>query len=444
MSAVASVIRAGLALTMAPHGDDTASGTRVIEDPVLVIGSGYIQAIGRRGEVDEPAEAEVVDLPGRLLLPGFVNAHTHAAMSLLRGYADDLPLQRWLEEAIWPLERHLTEEDVHLGARLACAEMLAAGVTTFADMYVHMDGVAEAVVAAGSRAVLASGIYEALGTMEQALEAATGFAARWDGAAGGRIRTRLAPHAPYTCPPEWLREVAERARHLDVGIHIHLSETRGEVERARERWGASPIEVTAEAGALERDCLAAHCVWVDDHDIDLLREAGAAVAHNPRSNMKLASGVAPVSDLLERGVVVGLGTDGAASTNQLTMFEEMRHASLLQKVMRQDPTALPARTVLEMATRGGARALGLDGEVGTLEAGRRADLIALRLDRPGVRPLHDPFSTVVYSAQDRDVERVWVGGNEVAREGVPAGVDLDELRVEVDERVRGLLERAGR
>jgi 5-methylthioadenosine/S-adenosylhomocysteine deaminase len=432
---VTTVIRAALALTMDP-------GLGLVHDPVLVIDGGVIRAIGPQAEVTEPQGASVVDLPDRWLLPGLVNAHTHAPMTLMRGYADDLPLRRWLEERIWPLERHLTDEDVHTGARLACAEMAAAGVTTFSDMYVRMDAVAEAVQAAGSRAVLASGIFEALGTMDEALEAATRFATAWDGAADGRIRTRLAPHAPYTCPPQWMREVAAAAHELGVGTHIHLAETRDEVEEARETWGASPIAVTAEAGVLDRDCVAAHCVWVDDEDIQLLAETGAAVAHCPRSNMKLASGIAPVTRLGERGVTVAIGTDGAASTNQLTMFEEMRHAALLQKVTQRDPTAMPAETVLRMATLDGARALGLADRIGSLTAGKRADLFALRVDRLGVLPAHDPFSTVVYAVQDRDVERVWIDGAEVARDGAPSGLDAERLRAEVDDRVRRLVARA--
>jgi 5-methylthioadenosine/S-adenosylhomocysteine deaminase len=430
-----TVIRAGLALTV-----DDALGT--IEDPVVVIEDGRIAAIGRHSEIGEPEDAETVDLPGRWLLPGFVNAHTHAPMTLLRGYADDLPLDRWLTERIWPLEAHLSDADIRAGTRLACAEMLAAGVTTFADMYVRMDAVADAVAEVGSRAVLGSGIFEAFTTMEKALEEAVRFSRACEGAAEGRITTRLAPHAPYTCPPEWLAKVADAAAELGVGTHIHLAETREELEGARQRWDASPVAATAGAGLLERDCLAAHCIWVDDADIALLRDAGASVAHCPRSNTKLASGVAPVVDLLDAGVTVGLSTDGAASAGQLTMFEEMRHASLLQKASREDPTALPAATVLEMATLGGARAVGLGEEVGSLTPGKRADLLALRPARPGLRPRHDPVSTVVYSAQDRDVERVWVDGVEVARDGATTRVDPGAVCADADRRMGELLDRA--
>lgn len=438
-----TILRGALAVTMDPE-------LGLVTDPEIVIADGRIRSVRSRNDPpptpDEAdhgrAGATVMDLPGRWLLPGLVNAHTHAAMTLLRGFADDLPLRRWLEERIWPVERHIDEVDVHAGTLLAAAELLAGGVTTMADMYLHMDGAAEAVSTAGMRAVLSPGLFETLGPPEEILADAAGFARRWHGAAGGRITVQLAPHAVYTCPPALLSEIVAAARDLEVGLHIHLSETRQEVEEARERWGRSPVQLAADLGVLEAGCLAAHCVWVDEVDIALLEEAGTGIAHNPRSNMKLASGVAPVADLLARSLPVGLGTDGAASTNQLTLFEEMRAASLLQKITAEDPTALPAGDVLQMATRGGAQALGLGDEVGSLTPGKRADVVVLDLDRAGHWPVHDPLSTIVYSVQDQDVEWVLCDGRPVAREGEPLAFSLQDARRRARRCARSLVDRA--
>lgn len=418
------ILRADLAVTM--DGD-----LGIVADPELVIDDGQIVSVAprRRGPDEvQTADADVVDLPGRWLLPGLVNAHTHAAMSLLRGYADDVPLDRWLEDRIWPVEANLDADHIHAGTLLAATEMLAGGVTTFADMYLHMDGAAEAVRTVGSRAILAPGLLEALGPMDETLAAAVDFVQRWDGGADGRIRVHLGPHGVYTCPPGFLRDIADTARDLDVRLHMHLSETRGEVEGSRERFGASPVQVAADAGILDAGCLAAHAVWVDGTDIALLVEADAGVSHNPRSNMKLASGVAPVGRLRSAGIPVGLGTDGAASTNQLTMLEEMRTASLLQKVTRSDATQLPAAEVLRMATIEGARALGAADAIGSLTPGKRADVVVLRPDRAGTTPVHDPLSTIVYSAQDQDVERVYCDGRLVVDAGRVVTVDVDEVR----------------
>lgn len=432
-----TILRADLALTM-----DDDLGT--VTDPEVVIEDGTITAVRSQGGGTEPdADTEVVDLTGRWLLPGFVNAHTHAAMSLLRGYADDLPLERWLQDRIWPVEAHMDADHVRAGTLLATVEMLAGGVTTFADMYIHLDGAAQAVEAAGIRAVLAPGLLEALGPVDETLAAAVDFVQRWDGAAEGRITAILGPHGVYTCPDGFLREIADTARDLGVGVHMHLSETRDEVERARERTGATPVAIAADTGILDAGCLAAHCVWVDEHDIRLLAEAGAAVSHNPRSNMKLASGVAPVEALRSAGIAVGLGTDGAASTNQLTMLEELRAASFLQKVSRSDATQLPARTVLRMATLDGARAVGLGDVVGSLSAGKRADVVVLRPDRAGTTPVHDPCSTVVYSAQDQDIERVYCDGRLVAQDGRVTTVDVDEVRREANRHALQLAGAAG-
>lgn len=437
-----TVIRADLALTMDPDLGDVAHPEIVVDDGRIADVRSRRDGSGEAAGGPAHANAFVLDLPGRWLLPGFVNAHTHAAMTLLRGYAGDLPLRTWLEDRIWPAEANLDVDIVHAGTRLACVEMLAGGVTTFADMYLHMDGAAQAVAETGIRASLAPGLFAVFGDFDAQLEAAGAFVRRWHGAAGGRITAMLGPHAVYTCPPEALRDVAAAAADLDCGVHIHLSETASEVADAREQWGASPVQLAADAGVLTHRCLAAHAVWVDADDITLLVEAGAAVSHNPRSNARLGSGVAPVGDVLARGVPVALGTDGAASTTQLTLLEEIRAAALLAKVTRQDAAALPARRLLELATVGGARALGLADTIGSLTPGKRGDLIAVRVDRPGLQPVHDPMTTVAYAAQDGDVEWVLVDGAPVAHQGRPLRVDTGDVARAADRAARRLVEGA--
>ncbi len=407
---------------------------------------------GRRADGDSDAaaglprgEARVVDGRGKLCLPGLVNAHCHAAMTLLRGYADDMLLMPWLTEKIWPLEARLTGEDVYWGTLLACCEMLRAGVTAFADMYFFMDEAARACEEAGIRASLSVGMIGAAPDGSVAPDAwdklgrAADFCRRWEGAAGGRITTMLGPHAPYTCPPAFLRRVGERAAELGVPVHIHLSETREEVERCRAEHGRSPVALAASLGLLEVPLLAAHCVHVDEADMELLAGMRGGVAHNPISNMKLASGVAPVAAMLRAGVPVALGTDGAASTNALGLFEEMRACSLLQKVTTGDPTVVPAARALELATVGGARALGLGDRLGRLAPGRLADLVLLDLAGARLTPLHDPWSLAVYSAQDGDVDTVVVAGRVVVEGGRLLTVDEAEVRREAARRAAALV-----
>lgn len=426
-----TVILADLALTMDPELGE-------VVDPAVVVEDGHLVAVqAGRGGVSRADE--VHDLRGHWLLPGFVNAHNHAAMALLRGYADDLPLQTWLDDHIWPVERNLNADIVHAGTLLAAAEMLAGGVTTWADMYFHMDAAAEAVVQAGGRARLAPGILAALGPIEDQIDAAAAFASRWHDAADGRIRVDLGPHAPYTVPPDGLRNVAASARDLGVGIQIHLAETRSELEQAKATWGHSPTRHLADLGVLGADCLVAHAVWLEDEDVLLLAETGTVVVHNARSNMRLASGVAPVPRLLAAGITVGLGTDGAASTSQLTMLEELRAAAMLAKVTTDDPTALDARTTLRMATIDGARALRWDDRIGSLTPGKRADLLAISSARLGLQPVHDVWSTIAHAAQDRDIARVYVDGEVVAEHGVPTRVDLERLRASAAEATRRLV-----
>lgn len=380
----------------------------------------------------------VIAAQGCLVLPGLINSHTHAAMTLLRGYAEDLPLMVWLRERIFPAEGRLTDEDIYWGTMLAQLEMIRSGTTAFADMYFGMAMVARAVEESGLRASLARGLIGASSGGERALEEAVSLVRSWHGAAGGRIRCLLGPHAPYTCPPAYLKKVIAEASRLEVGLHIHLAETRGEVEESRKATGKSQIELLEELGFFELPVLAAHCVHLASKDIEILARRGVAVAHNPTSNLKLGNGIAPVAELLKAGVTVALGTDGAASNNDLDMFEELRLAALLQKGRTGDPAVLAAAQALSLATRMGAQALGLAGSVGELAQGRQADLILVRTDSPRLTPVHDPLAAAVYAAHGDDVELTMVAGRILYERGRFMTLDEERIRWEVKRRAARL------
>ncbi|MCR4400011.1 MAG: amidohydrolase [Syntrophomonadaceae bacterium] len=386
----------------------TAAGDFIPRGHIVAEG-GRIAAVQEGPAPAGLACARRVEGRGRLAMPGFVNTHTHAAMTLFRGVADDMPLMEWLQTRIWPMEARLTAEDVYWGTLLCIVEMIRSGTTAFADMYFFMDQVARAVAESGMRAALARGLIGVGPDADRALEESRAFAERWHGGAQGRIQVMLGPHAPYTCPPDYLQRVMDLAGQLGLAIHIHLAETRGEVEDIVGRYGRSPVRLMEETGLFAHRVLAAHCVHLDDEDIRVLAERGVGVAHNPQSNMKLASGVAPVPRLLAAGVTVGLGTDGASSNNNQDMLDEVRSCALLHKVWCQDPQVVPAYQALEMATVGGARALGLE-DVGMLAPGMRADIILVDLEKPHLYPQHDVAAHLVYAAQASDVDTVMVDG----------------------------------
>lgn len=394
------IIKNAYVLTMDPGAGDLKNGTVVIED-------GKITEIGEKTK--ERAET-VIDAKGSVVMPGLVNTHTHAAMTLFRGYADDLQLAEWLENHIWPAEAQLTAKDVYKGSLLACLEMIRSGTTSFADMYFFMDETAKAVEASGLRASLSHGLIELWNEEkgETDLKEGRRFVRAWQGAADGRIKTMYGPHAPNTCSDEYLAKVREEARKDGAGIHIHVLETEAELLAMKERYGKCSVHMLDDIGFFGPDVLAAHCVWLSDGDIEVLREKGVNVSHNPISNMKLASGIAPVHKMLERGVNVSLGTDGCASNNNLDLFEEMKTAALLHKLSTGNPTALPARQVLEMATVNGAKALGT--KTGVLKAGMTADLIIVDMKKPHLTPCFDVPSHLVYSAGGSDVRTTIVDG----------------------------------
>ena len=392
------------------------------------------------GDVPDNWQADrIIDCTDMLAIPGLINAHTHAAMTLFRSYADDMLLMDWLKNKIWPAEANLTDEDVYWGTLLAIAEMLRSGTTSFADMYFFMSEAARAVEDSGIRAVLSRGMAGVAPTAEQALKESEVFYKEWHNGADGRITVMLGPHAPYTCPPAYLRRVVDLAGRLGAEIHIHLSETAGEVADCIKQNGKSPIALMDELGVLDCGVLAAHCVHVSPEDMAIMAAQKVRVAHNPGSNMKLASGIAPVPDMLQAGIVVSLGTDGAASNNNLDMIEEIRLAATLHKVHRLDPLAIPATAAIDMATRQGAIALGLGSITGTLAVGYKADIVLLDMRSPHWYPRHDRSSLLAYAAAGADVHTVLVDGRILLDNRRLTTIDEERLMAEVQQRSIRLL-----
>ncbi|MDU0330165.1 MULTISPECIES: amidohydrolase [Paenibacillus] len=386
--------------------------------------------------------AETLDGKGLLFLPGLINTHGHAAMSLLRGYGDDMVLQTWLQEKMWPMEAKFTAADVYAGTALSVLEMLKGGTTTFLDMYDHMDEVAKVVEESGIRAVLMRGAIGLCSPEEQdqKLKEAIAFAQNWHGKAEGRITTMMSPHAPYTCPPAFIEKFVQAAHDLDLPMHTHMSETRAEVEQNVNDYGVRPVEHLLKLGMFSRPTLLAHAVHLTDEEIDILAAHGVTISHNPGSNLKLASGVARVPELLKKGVVVSLGTDGPASNNNLDMLEEIRLAALIHKGVSGDPTAVPALEALKMGTEYGAKSVFLQN-TGKLAAGMKADIIALNTEQAHFLPRTDYISHTVYSAGAKDVEHVWVNGKQVVKHGACLTLDEERIRYEAQAAFEGLLAR---
>ena len=409
---------------------------------VLVDGaSGLIESVGDPAALPD-AEAPL-DADGCLVVPGLVNAHTHAAMTLLRGYADDKPLDAWLQEDIWPVEGALDPADVRAGTRLGVLEMIRSGTTAFVDMYFHVGQVADVVAESGLRARLGHGVVTvgkddeaARADFETSLEVARDL----DGAADGRVRTAVMPHSLTTVATDLLDEYVPRAREAGVPVHSHANETRDEVAPLVEEHGQRPLAYARDHGLLAAADFLAHGVHLDDSEIDLLAETGAGVVHCPASNMKLASGMAPVQDLLDAGVPVGLGTDGAASNNDLDLFDEMRDAAMLGKLAADDASAVPAEAVVRMATEGGARVAGLPG--GRIEPGAVADLAVVDMDAPHLTPDHDPVSHLVYAARGSDVRHTVCGGRVLMRDREVLTLDAEATMREAERRAKAAVERA--
>lgn len=418
----------------------TANDAQPIVEGHMVVTGDRITYIG----TEPPADAKydhIVDGKHRLYMPGLVNTHGHSPMSLLRGYADDLSLQVWLEEHIWPIEGKMKAHDIRYGASLSIVEMLKGGTTTFVDMYDFMDEVAQAVAESGMRASLSRGIigFGEPDELKAKLEEAKRFARDWNGQADGRILTMMAPHAPYTCPPDYIKQIVEASIEVDVPIQTHMSETLFEVEENHRQYGKRPVAHLQSLGVFDRPCIVAHAVHLNDDEIDILKAHDVRVSHNPVSNLKLASGVARLPDLLEASVRVSLGTDGCASNNNLDMFEEMRLAALLHKGVSGDPTVVTADQALRLATIEGAKSIWLE-DVGTLQQGMKADFIAINIDQPHFLPRTNLISHVVYSASAQDVTDVWVDGKQLVKEREVLTMDEEKIKHEFTqcyERLKG-------
>ena len=377
----------------------------------------------------------------KLAMPGLVNGHTHIGMSLLRNFADDLPLQDWLTKKIWPTEANLTGEDVYWGSLLSMVEMIESGTTAFCDMYFFMEEVAKGLEKSGMRGVLTRGLIEDKDNPNTKLNETRDMFNNWNGKANGRIKVMVAPHAPYTCSPEFLIKIMELAGDLNTGIHIHLSETKKEVEDSFNIYGKSPIKHVYDLGLLDFHTIAAHCVHVDDDDIEMLYEKNVYPVNNPGSNLKLASGFAPVDKMLKKGIKVALGTDGSSSNNNLNMFEEINLAAIVNKSVNLDATSVPAYKAIEMATVNGAEALDLGGEIGSLEEGKKADLILIDLDKPHLYPRHNLISALAYGVQASDVDTVIVDGNILMEKRIVKTLDVEKIKYMANKHAKSLINR---
>lgn len=411
----------------------------LIANGVVDIGDdGRIVAVGTDAELDPHPNTRRI---GGLLMPGLINTHAHTPMTLLRSVGDGLPLERWLKEAVWPLEGKMNRDDARTGMALGSVEMLLAGVTTSCEMYFFEEALVEAVTETGGRMVVTPGVIAALapgGDVGPRMEEISSFHATYH-RPENRITVGFAPHSIYDLSPEQCGEIASRAQAVDALLHIHLDETQAERELVKATWGATGTALLAEQGVLDGPVLAAHGVWLDDDDRRLLAEAGAAVAHCPQSNLKLGSGIAPVSALLADGVRVSLGTDGPASNDDLDLWEELRLAPLLARGARLDPRAMTAEVALGLATREAAAALQLD-DVGVLAPGKSADLIRVNLDVPGFSPCRREtlLTQLVFAGSSRWVTDVWVAGRQVVADSAIQTVDADAVMADGQQRAERL------
>lgn len=432
---VSLLIQGAWVVTMNPQHEIFSPGAVALQGEEIV-------AVGSPDELlSRYAPAQVLDYPQGLIAPGLINAHTHAAMALFRGLADDLPLEEWLNKYIFPAESRVNGDFVYWGTKLAIAEMLLSGTTTFTDMYLFAGDVARAAAETGIRAVVGEVLYDFpspnYGPPAAGLKFSEDLCRAWQD--HPLIKIAIQPHAVYTCSPDLLMQCGELAERYDTRLIMHLAETKKEVIDCRTHYSATPVGHLYRLGLLNRRLVADHAVVLDIADLMLLAASGAGVAHCPESNMKLASGVAPVAEMLKRGITVGLGTDGCASNNNLDLLQEMDVAAKLQKVHCLDPTVLPAPTALKMATINGARILGLENEVGALAPGLKGDIIVIDLDQPHLTPIYDPYSHLVYAATGADVQTVLVHGRILVQDRRLLSFDLEETLARSRELASGLL-----
>ena len=428
------MIRNGWVPTMA--ADDA-----LIEKGAVAVSGDSIADVGPEDALDGRYQAKkTIDARGGIIMPGLVNAHTHAAMSLFRGLADDLPLMTWLQEHIFPAEAKLTSEMVYQGTLLACAEMILSGTTTFCDMYLFEEAVARAAKRAGMRAVAGEVLYDFpspnYGPIEEGLKYTEALIDRWRD--DPLVTIAVEPHSAYLCSPELLVKAKAIADRNNAPMVIHLSESEHEVNEVRQKHGKTPVEHLAEIGFLCPNLIADHCVALTQKDMALLKDFDVKVAHNPESNMKLASGIAPVPDLIKYGITVGIGTDGCASNNNLDLFQEMDTVAKLHKVHSLDPTVMDARTVVKMATIYGAQVLGLEDLIGSLEPGKRADIIIIDTRRPHLTPMYNIYSHLVYAVSGNDVVTAVVNGQVLMEDRALTTLDVDAVIKDANRIARGL------
>lgn len=383
-------------------------------------------------------DAEIVDGKGKLATAGMVNTHGHVSMTLLRSYADDMELMDWLQNKIWPIEDKMNAQDIYWGAMLGIAEMLKGGTTCFADMYAFMENVARACAETGIRANLCRGLIGVAPDKDVKLAENNVLAANWQGYDNGRIRISYGPHAPYTCPVDYLEKVIKAAADHEAEIQMHLCETKFEVDTCMKEHGLTPIQLMDKLGMFDLGTIAAHCVHLTDNDMEIMAAKKVRVAHNPQSNLKLASGIAPVAQMLEKGICVGIGTDGASSNNNLDMLEECRAAAMLHKATNFDPLAVPAQKAWEMATVDGAKTLGFDN-LGLLEAGQLADIVLWDMHKPYWYPRNNKLSLLVYAASANDADTVIVAGKKVVAGGKLLTFDEEKIYAQASACMKKLL-----
>lgn len=417
-------------------------GFQTIENTAIYVEDNRFVYVGPRDEAPPFEADETLSGPNLVAMPGLVNTHTHAGMTLLRGYADDMALEPWLQEKIWPFEANLTGDDVFAATQLACAEMIRGGTTTFCDMYFHERHGVEAALQAGMRMCPGAVLLGFLPGAGEKIRAAREFVR--DFAHHELITPFLAPHSLYTCDAEQWKQLTQIAGEERAIITTHIAETRREVADVTERWGQSPVQTLKQIGALAGHLLAAHCVYTDELDRDIMAQSPFFVAHNPQSNLKLASGIAPVADYLKRDICVGLAPDGTASNNNLDMWEEMRLAATLHKAATLDATAVSADQALRMATLEGARCLGLSEQIGSLEAGKRADLVLVDFDAPHLYPRHNITSLLVYSAGAGDVHSTMVNGRFLLRDRGFQTLDVQKVYADCERRAQSLATQASK
>lgn len=407
-----------------------SAGMEIIEDSIIGIKDGLIVKISPKKDSSSNAftAKEKIDASGCIVMPGLVNTHTHLPMVCFRGMADDLPLMKWLNEHIFPAEaRFVNKKMVYDGATLAMAEMILSGTTTFCDGYFFEDAITEAVSIAGMRAVVSQGFSDFImpdkSSFEKMMAAAKRFVTRWQPHAP-MITPAYFCHSPYTCSPETLVRVKEAAREADILYLMHLLENKDEIDTILTRYGKKPVQHLLDLGVLDAQTVAVHCNWLTKEDIAVFADLGVKVSHNPESSMKLAAGVAPVPDMLRHGIAVAIGTDGCASNNDLDMFREMDTAAKIHKVTLRDPTVMSAETVLKMATISGAKVLGLDKLIGSIETGKQADIILVDMNQPHLTPLYNCYSQLVYAARGADVKTSIINGRIVMKDRQLRTIDL--------------------